>query len=62
VKLIHTLFFFLCFWGLSFAQNLRVGLYTATSVKEFQFAIGSGGYLLTATMPDGHIESLPLAT
>ena len=62
MKLVHTLFFFLCFWGLSFAQNLRVGLYTATSIKEFQFAIGSGGYLLTATMPDGHIESLPLAT
>ena len=62
MKPVFTCFFFSFIWQAALAQNIRAGLYTAASVKEFQFSIGSGGYLLTATMPDGHIEALPLHT
>jgi len=62
LKLISAIFFLVVFWGLSHAQNLRIGLYAGMSVKEFQLSIASGAYLLTATMPDGHIETLALQT
>jgi stage II sporulation protein D len=62
VKPVIACFFFTFIWHHALAQNMRAGLYTASSVKEFQFSIGSGGYLLTATMPDGRIEALPLNT
>ena len=42
------------------AQKLRVGLYTAANVKEFQFSVGSGSYLLYAVLPDGTIHSSKL--
>lgn len=35
-------------------------MYTAANVKEFQFAVGSGSYLLYAVLPDGTIHSSKL--
>ncbi|MFN4879336.1 MAG: SpoIID/LytB domain-containing protein [Flavobacteriia bacterium] len=44
------------------AQKMRIGLYSANSVKEFQLAIGSGQYLLNATLSDGSNQSVLLNT
>jgi stage II sporulation protein D len=44
------------------SQDLRVGLYSANSVKEFQFSVGSGKYLLSATLADGSTQSVLLGT
>jgi stage II sporulation protein D len=44
------------------SQDLRVGLYSANSVKEFQFSVGSGKYLLSATLADGTTQSVLLGT
>ena len=41
---------------------MRIGLYSANSVKEFQLAIGSGQYLLNATLSDGSNQSVLLNT
>lgn len=60
MKLLLTLLFSLTCWVFTYSQNIRVGLYSGTSVKEFQFTIGSGTYLLTVTLPDGRFESILL--
>ena len=59
MKIFFVVFSFLFCFTAS-AQKLRVGLYTAANVKEFQFSVGSGSYLLYAVLPDGTIHSSKL--
>lgn len=61
MKFLLALFFVRCIiFGLH-AQQLRVGLYTGTNVKEFQVAVGSGPYLLNAQLADGSIYAVKLS-
>jgi stage II sporulation protein D len=59
VKIFLVVFIFLLFTSAN-AQKLRVGLFTGSNVKEFQFSVGSGSYLLYAVLPDGSIHSSKL--
>lgn len=49
--------FLITTWTLVKSQDLRIGLYTANSIKEFQFSVGSGKYLLSAKLSDGSIQT-----
>jgi stage II sporulation protein D len=60
VKPFLLVFLFL-YWQQSLAQKLSIGLYTASTVKEFQFVVASGNYLLHAILPDGSSYSSKLA-
>lgn len=56
------LLFLLSFYVQLFtAQKLTIGLYTASNVKEFQFLVGSGSYLINAVLPDGSSYTSKLA-
>lgn len=61
-QLLLVFFFFI--GQLSFAQKLSIGLFTSATVKEFQFVVVSGSYLLSAILPDGstYCAKLPAQT
>ena len=52
--------FLLVFFGAS-SQQIRIGLFSGSNVKEFQFSVGSGPYVLSAVLPDGTVHASKLA-